>query len=135
MNGRKEKTILVADDDPSIRQAVHLKLSRAGYRVRLASDGEEALREATEHRPDLLIVDYAMPFLDGFEVCRELRGRADFEEVPAVMLTAMEQDLDTGLAVELGIVEFFTKPFSPRELLARVDEILGVGDSDGASER
>ena len=135
MSERQGKTILVADDDPSIRQAVQLKLSRAGYSVRLASDGEEALREAQEHRPDLVVVDYAMPFLDGFEVCRELRARPDLEDVPAVMLTAMEQDLDTDLAVELGIVEFFTKPFSPRELLARVDEILGAGESGGDRAR
>ena len=126
MTKRADKTILVADDDPSIRHAVHLKLSRAGYAVRLAADGEEALRVALESSPDLLIVDYAMPYMTGYDLCRELKRHEGFQERPVVVLTAMEQEIDTSLAVELGIVEFFTKPFSPRELLRRVDEILEV---------
>ena len=120
------KRVLVADDDPSIRLAVSLKLSTAGLNVAVASDGEEGLRMALESEPDLLIVDYAMPYMTGYDLCRELRKLERFQSTPVIVLTAMEQDIDTSLAAELGVVRFMTKPFSPRELLASAQELLGV---------
>ncbi len=116
------RKVLVADDDPSIRHAVGLKLSKAGLEVIAAADGEEALRLALATEPDLLIVDYAMPYMTGYDLCRELRRHDGFQGTPVIVLTAMEQDIDTSLAAELGVVHFMTKPFSPRELLARVQE-------------
>ena len=116
--------VLVADDDPSIRHAVSLKLSKAGLDVTAAADGEEGLKLALETEPELLIVDYAMPYMTGYDLCRELRKHERFSGTPVIVLTAMEQDIDTSLAAELGVVEFMTKPFSPRELLARSRELL-----------
>ena len=127
------KRVLVADDDPSIRHAVHIKLSRAGLDVVVASDGEEALRLALETEPELLIVDYSMPYMTGYELCRELRKHERFQSTPAIVLTAMEQDLDTSLATELGVVRFMTKPFSPRELLASAQDLLDVVPERGPS--
>jgi len=118
------RRVLVADDDPSIRHAVNLKLSKAGLAVTVASDGEEALKLALETEPELMIVDYAMPYMTGYDLCRELRQYGRFDQTPVIVLTAMEQDIDTSLAAELGVVEFMTKPFSPRELLARTKELL-----------
>jgi len=116
--------VLVADDDPSIRHAVNLKLSKAGLDVTVAADGEEGLKLALETEPELLIVDYAMPYMTGYDLCRELRKHERFAHTPVIVLTAMEQDIDTSLAAELGVVEFMTKPFSPRELLKRSRELL-----------
>lgn len=120
------RRVLVADDDPSIRHAVHMKLSKAGLDVTVAADGEEGLKLALETEPELLIVDYAMPYMTGYDLCRELRKHERFDQTPVIVLTAMEQDIDTSLATELGVVEFMTKPFSPRELLARTKELLGA---------
>jgi DNA-binding response OmpR family regulator len=116
--------VLVADDDPSIRHAVSLKLRKAGLTVVTASDGEEALQLALETEPELLIVDYSMPYMTGYDVCRELRQHDGYRATPVIVLTAMEQEIDMGLAAELGVVRFMTKPFSPRELLASALELL-----------
>ena len=124
-------TVLVADDDPSIRHAVSLKLSKAGFKVIKAADGEEGLRLALEHEPQLLIVDYQMPYMSGYELCRELRRHPGFEQTPAIVLTAMEQDIDSTLAAELGVFRFMTKPFSPRELLASAQQLLSVAQGGG----
>lgn len=118
------KRVLVADDDPSIRHAVRLKLSKAGLDVIAAADGEEALRLALESEPQLMIVDLQMPYMSGYEVCREARKHPALRDTPAIVLTAMEQDIDDALAVQLGVVRFMTKPFSPRELLAVAQELL-----------
>lgn len=118
------RRVLIADDDPSIRHAVRLKLSKAGLDVVAAADGEEALRLALETEPELMIVDLQMPYMSGYDVCRESRKHAQLRDVPAIILTAMEQDIDDELAVQLGVVRFMTKPFSPRELLATALELL-----------
>ncbi len=121
-----QRRVLVADDDPSIRHAVSLKLRKAGLDVVVASDGEQALQLALESEPELLIVDYSMPYMTGYDVCRELRRHDGHEDTPVIVLTAMEQDIDVALAAELGIVRFMTKPFSPRELLASALELLAA---------
>jgi DNA-binding response OmpR family regulator len=118
--------VLIADDDPSIRHAVRLKLQKAGLEVIVAEDGEKALRLALETEPQLLIVDYQMPYMTGYELCRELRRHERFHDTPAIVLTAMEQEIGQVLASELGVVRFMTKPFSPRELLRSALELLGV---------
>ncbi len=115
------KRILVVDDDAKTVELVKLYLSRDGYKVLTAYDGIEALRLARESRPDLIVLDLMLPGLDGLQVCRTLRGESD---VPIIMLTAKtaEQDRLTGL--DLGADDYVTKPFSPRELAARVRAVL-----------
>jgi DNA-binding response OmpR family regulator len=117
-------TVLVADDDPDIRELVTFKLEQAGYRVHAVGDGEAALAAATTLDPDLLLLDVMMPGLNGYEVCRRLRAHETAHAIPVVMLTAkaQEADVETGFAV--GVDDYIVKPFSPRELLTRVNNVL-----------
>ena len=115
------KRVLVVDDDAKTVELVKLYLNRDGYRVLTAYDGIEALRLARESHPDLIVLDLMLPGLDGLQVCRTLRDESD---VPIIMLTAKttEQDRLTGL--DLGADDYVTKPFSPKELAARVRAVL-----------
>jgi DNA-binding response OmpR family regulator len=115
------KKILVVDDDAKTVELVKLYLNRDGYKVFIAYDGGEALRVARENHPDLIVLDLMLPGIDGLEVCRTLRDESD---VPVIMLTAKttEQDKLTGL--NLGADDYMTKPFSPKELAARVRAVL-----------
>ena len=119
-----EKTILVADDESHILNVVSLKLRNAGYRVLTASDGQEAFDIATLERPDLLITDYHMPLLSGIELCRRLKQNAATGSIPTVMLTARGYHLEPQDTAENGILRMLSKPFSPRQLLATVNELL-----------
>ena len=115
------KRVLIVDDDRKTVELVKLYLNRDGYRVLTAYDGIEALRQAREGHPDLIVLDLMLPGMDGLEVCRTLRDESD---VPIIMLTARttEQDKLTGL--DLGADDYVTKPFSPKELAARVRALL-----------
>lgn len=113
--------ILLVDDDPRLRQLVELALERAGYDVVTASDGQIALMHFTREAPALVVLDVGLPELDGFEVCRRIRARSD---VPILFLTARDDEIDRVLGLELGADDYVTKPFSPRELVARVRAIL-----------
>jgi DNA-binding response OmpR family regulator len=113
---------LIVDDDVTIRDVVQRYLDRAGYRVRVAGDGEEALREVAERTPDVVVLDLMLPRLSGLEVCRRLRR--DGVAVPIVMLTALGEEEDRVLGLELGADDYVTKPFSPRELVLRVASVL-----------
>ncbi len=113
--------ILVIDDEASIRQIVETRLKLAGYEVMTASDGVEALEQAANHQPDLIVLDIMMPKLDGFEVCRELRKNMT---TPIIMLTAKGDITDRIAALELGADDYVVKPFSPRELEARIKAVL-----------
>ncbi|MHB9143988.1 MAG: response regulator YycF [Symbiobacteriia bacterium] len=115
------ETILVVDDEKPIAEILRFNLEREGYRVLLAFDGEEALTVARAQRPDLIILDIMLPKVDGFSVCREIRRGSD---VPILMLTAKDQEVDKVLGLELGADDYVTKPFSPREITARVKAIL-----------
>jgi len=119
-----EKTILVADDESHILNVVSLKLRNAGYRVLTAGDGQEALDMATQEKPDLLITDYHMPLLSGIELCRRLKQSAQTRSIPAIMLTARGYHLEEQDTAESGILRMLSKPFSPRQLLATVNEVL-----------
>ena len=119
-----EKTILVADDESHILNVVSLKLRNAGYRVITASDGQEALELAGVEKPDLVITDYHMPRLSGIELCRRLKQEAATSSIPAIMLTARGYSLDVQDTAESGILQMISKPFSPRQLLATVEEVL-----------
>ena len=115
------KRVLVVDDDAKTVELVKLYLNRDGYRVLTAYDGVEALRLAREGCPDLIVLDLMLPGIDGLEVCRTLRNESD---VPIIMLTAMTTDQDKLKGLNLGADDYVTKPFSPRELAARVRAVL-----------
>ncbi|GAA2591625.1 hypothetical protein GCM10010435_82930 [Winogradskya consettensis] len=117
-------TILLVEDDPDIRHLVSYKLGQGGMDVIAVADGVSALREARAHPPDLVLLDVRMPRMSGIEVCRELRAGVVTAEVPIIMLTARsrQQDLEQGYAA--GATDYVIKPFSPRELLLRVEAAL-----------
>lgn len=115
------KKVLVVDDDAKTVDLVKLYLNRDGYRVITASDGDEALRLARENQPDLIVLDLMLPGMNGLDVCRVLREES---EVPIIMLTALTTDEDRLKGLELGADDYVTKPFSPRELAARVRAVL-----------
>ena len=126
------KTILVADDETHILHVVSLKLRNAGYRVLTARDGQEALELATAERPDLLITDYHMPQLSGLELCRRLKQDEATKHIPAVMLTARGYHLEPADTEQSGIVCMLSKPFSPRNLLSTVEELLAKASAAAA---
>lgn len=109
--------ILVIDDEPQIRRALRVGLEREGYGVTLAASGEEGLDSAAEHPPDLVILDLAMPGMDGFEVCRQLR---EWSRAPVIVLSVREGEADKVRALDLGADDYLTKPFGMGELAARV---------------
>jgi two-component system alkaline phosphatase synthesis response regulator PhoP len=116
-----KETILVVDDERNILELAQMYLEQAGYRVDSASDGQEALTRARHRRPALVVLDLMLPGIDGWEVCRRLRAEAD---VPIIMLTARSDDVDRIVGLELGADDYVTKPFNPRELVARVRAVL-----------
>ncbi len=113
--------ILVVDDERPIAEILQYNLEKEGFKVVTAFDGEEALDQVERENPDLVILDIMLPKKDGFSVCREIRARL---EVPIIMLTAKETELDKVLGLELGADDYVTKPFSTREILARVRAVL-----------
>jgi DNA-binding response OmpR family regulator len=116
------KTILIADDEASIRDLARLYLEKEGFRVEQAENGAQALALARRDPPPaLLVLDLMMPEMDGWEVCRRLRAESS---LPILMLTARDQDIDKIVALEMGADDYLTKPFNPRELVARVRAIL-----------
>jgi DNA-binding response OmpR family regulator len=119
--------ILLVDDEPSIIQLSRMYFERDGFRVQEIGDGEAALEAVAKHRPALIVLDVMLPKLDGFEVCRKLRASGD--QTPIIMLTARDEDIDKILGLELGADDYLTKPFNPRELIARVKAILRRSDS------
>ena len=116
------ETILLVDDEPSIIQLARMYIEREGFQVESAADGEKALEAVTKLRPALLVLDVMLPKLDGFEVCRALRGKGN--PIPIIMLTARDEDIDKIIGLELGADDYLTKPFNPRELVARIKAIL-----------
>ena len=115
------RTILVVDDEPTLRETLAEALDADGFRVLTAADGREALSRFREHNPDLVVLDLMLPELSGIEVCRIIRGESG---VPIVMLTAKSSELDKVVGLELGADDYVTKPFSLRELTARIRALL-----------
>ena len=112
--------ILVVDDEEPILELLRFNLEKEGYQVCVAKDGQEALERVEKEQPDLLVLDVMLPGMDGLEVCRVLRLNPRFQQIPIIMLTAKGEEIDTVLGLELGADDYMTKPFSPRELLARI---------------
>jgi DNA-binding response OmpR family regulator len=116
------QSVLVVDDDPTVSDVVRRYLEQAGCRVRLAGDGGSGLAAIDAERPDLVVLDIMMPGIDGLEVCRRLRGT--HPGLPVIMLTALGEEVDRVLGLEVGADDYVTKPFSPRELVLRVRSVL-----------
>jgi DNA-binding response OmpR family regulator len=122
---RPQPVVLAADDDEDILELVAFRLERSGYTVLKARDGEEALQVAREALPDLAVLDVMMPKLDGFEVTRAIRADGTTKAMPIILLTARAQDADVQAGFDAGADDYLRKPFSPQELRARVQAILG----------
>jgi two-component system alkaline phosphatase synthesis response regulator PhoP len=114
--------ILLVDDEPSIIQLLRMYLEREGFRIECVSDGEAAVEATIRLQPALVVLDVMLPKLDGYEVCRKIRARNDPAAI--LMLTARDEDIDKIIGLELGADDYLTKPFNPRELVARVKAIL-----------
>ncbi len=121
MEPNVEGTILVVEDEPSLLAALEYTLKRQGYRVITASDGLTALERARQERPDVIVLDVMLPKMDGFDVCRAVRREMN---VPILMLTARDEEIDKIVGLEVGADDYMTKPFSMRELLARLKALL-----------
>ncbi len=117
-----DELILLVDDEPNIIQLARMYLEREGYRIISAADGKEALDAIRVKKPNLVVLDVMLPEMDGLEVCKRLRREKN--NVPVIMLTARDDDIDKILGLELGADDYMTKPFNPRELTARVKVIL-----------
>jgi DNA-binding response OmpR family regulator len=118
-------TILIADDEPDVLELVGYRLSRSGFTVVEACDGEEALARALDQVPDLAVLDVMMPKLDGYELTRRLRTADATQRVPVILLTARAQESDIATGFEAGADDYLRKPFNPDELVARVRAVLG----------
>jgi DNA-binding response OmpR family regulator len=122
----ERRLVLVADDDEDILVLVRTVLERAGYEVSAVRDGAEAIAAARQRRPDLAVLDVAMPEVDGLEVLRRLRADASTSDVPVLLLSARVQEDDVARGFATGADAYVQKPFSPRELSDRVNELLGA---------
>lgn len=120
----RKTTLLVIEDDPDIVELLRYNLEREGFRVLIATDGEHGLADAARHQPDLLLLDLMLPGLDGLEVCRRLRAQEGTRGIPVLVLTAKSEEADVVIGLEMGADDYLTKPFSPRELIARVRALL-----------
>ena len=119
-----KETILVVDDEANIRELARLYLEQEGYKVVVAVDGRQALEQVARAAPDLIVLDLMLPEVDGWEVCRRVRAESN---LPIIMLTARDEDVDKIVGLELGADDYVTKPFNPRELVARVRAVLRRG--------
>ena len=119
------KRILVADDEVHIVRILRFNLERANYQVITASNGEEAYQVAVRERPDLIFLDVMMPKIDGYQVCRMLREEAGLKDIPIIMLTAKGQESDEEMGRAVGANLYMTKPFSPKELIEKIKELIG----------
>jgi len=126
-------TILVVDDEVSIRELVKFNLAKAGYTVSEAADGLAVISMA-QNRPELIILDLMLPGMDGLEVCRTLKSDRNTAGIPIIMLTARDDEFDKVVGLELGADDYMTKPFSPRELVARVKAVLRRGQKNPLPE-
>ena len=125
-----DEKVLIVDDEEHILELLKFNLLNAGYRVTTASDGIEGLKVANEIKPDLVLLDLMLPGMDGFDVCKEIKKNRDTSKASIIMLTAKGEELDKILGLELGADDYMTKPFSIRELLARVKAVLRRSNSN-----
>ncbi|MCX6344435.1 MAG: response regulator [Armatimonadetes bacterium] len=129
------KKILACDDEKHIVRLIQVNLERAGFDVITANDGKEALLKIQNERPDLVVLDVMMPYMDGFEVLQNLRRHAHTRDIPVIMLTAKAQDADIFKGWQSGVDCYLTKPFNPMELLSFVRRIFDYGDGGPGGDR
>jgi DNA-binding response OmpR family regulator len=135
MEDHSRGSVLVVDDEPTIAEVVARYLERAGYRTRIAADGTQALEQVARQRPDLVVLDLMLPGIDGLEVMRRLRQpERERERIGLILLTAKGEESDRVIGLRLGADDYVVKPFSPVELVARVDAVLRRVDSSPAQE-
>lgn len=127
-------TILIVDDEISIRELVKFNLQKEGYHTVEADNGLNAVTMAKNTKPDLIVLDLMLPGMDGLDVCRTLKGQQATTAIPIVMLTAKDEEIDKIIGLELGADDYLTKPFSPRELVARVKAVLRRSHKESVSE-
>ena len=120
------KRVLIADDEPNIVTSLEFLMERAGYETRVAANGQEALDLAASFRPDLLLLDVMFPVKSGYEVCQRLKSQPATRDIKVVMISAKGRDVEVAKALELGADAYVTKPFSTRELVAKVRDMLGA---------
>jgi len=120
------KQVLIVDDEPNIVQALEFLLSRRGLQVSVARDGGEALRRIEADKPDLVLLDVMMPVMSGHDVCLRVRERADLRHIKILMLSAKGYAAEVNKGMAIGADVYMTKPFSTKELLAKVDQLLGL---------
>ncbi|MGQ9708005.1 MAG: response regulator, partial [bacterium] len=130
-----QRLIAIIDDEPDILELVSYHLNRAGFRAETFADAKGFYDFLEKHRPDLIILDLMLPDVDGLDVCRLLKSEPKFAAIPIIMLTARGEETDRVLGLELGADDYVVKPFSPRELVARVKGILRRKESRTADER
>ena len=119
-----DKRVLVVDDEPHVVKTLTFVLNKEGYEVFTAGNGEEAINQVHESKPDLMFLDVMMPKKNGYEVCRELKSDSNLKRIHIIMLSAKGQEADKEKALNLGADEFMTKPFSPAGVVTRVKELL-----------
>ena len=120
------KQVLIADDEPNIAAALEYLLQRSGYQVSIARNGDEALQLIEQNRPDLVLLDVMMPGRSGYEVCQVMRAREDWRHIKIVVLTAKGREADANKGLALGADLYITKPFSNRDLIAKINGLLDV---------
>jgi phosphate regulon transcriptional regulator PhoB len=127
--------VLVVEDEQDVAELIRYNLSKEGYEVTLSSSGADALRQAREARPDLILLDIMVPQLNGWEVCRRLKQDTETRAIPVIMVTGRVEEGDKVLGFEMGADDYVTKPFSPRELVARIRAVIRRGKNAEAAER
>jgi DNA-binding response OmpR family regulator len=131
----RARAIVIVEDDEDIAESIRYNLEREGFRIRVARSGEDALASILDRLPDLIILDLNLPQMNGFELCRRLRAESTDARVPILMLTARGDEADKVLGLNLGADDYITKPFSMRELVARVNAALRRSEASAASGR
>src|SRR5512147_2783269 len=119
------QSVLIVDDEPYIVRSLEFLMTKAGYEVRVARDGDQALNEIAKAPPDLVLLDAMMPKRDGFDVCQTIRGNPDWADIRVIMLTAKGRDIEREKGLAMGADDYITKPFSTREVVVQVEKILG----------
>jgi DNA-binding response OmpR family regulator len=120
------RSVLIVDDEPNIVRSLQFLMTKAGYDVRVARDGEQALEEIARNPPDLVLLDAMMPKRDGFDVCQTIRATPRWTGVRVIMLTAKGRDIEREKGMALGADDYITKPFSTKEVVSQVEKILGA---------
>lgn len=127
------KKILIVDDEPNIVTALEYLLQRSGYEVLVAQDGEAALQQVEQHLPNLVLLDVMISLKSGYEVCQRMRERADWQHIKIIMLSAKGREAEVSKGLSLGADFYVTKPFSNKELVAKIDELLSPAANPGGA--